>query len=314
MARHFISCLLLAFLTTAVSLCSSLSNSPAALENPLFCVTLSQQPKPVRRVLLENKSSDNGIILSNPGEVSSFLASLPINPKHKAAAKHGLSRARIETSPSILSEQQCNHLREWAMSNHRRLMSDDTGEHKIDTVDGCPEYQVEIDRATLENIIGKETVSTLWKLPQRYLNEAHEFEKYSVDNNLIDVGCFIRKYTAATRPFIGFHVDDCDATVNVCLSRPQDHQGGQLLAMANGKVLSLDPRNIGDATLHPWYCCHGVSAVTAGERWSLILFCSNVYPPVHTGFYNKVMKDQQQQKQHKNKLKEKTSLSKKNVG
>ena len=274
------------------------------MQNPLFCLTLSRLPKRARRVLEKGSSSDGNntgsIIMSNEAEVNDLLASLPIIPKHKAAAKFGILKQCIQSVPCVFSEQQCSSLRQWAAE---KLTEQQT---TMDTVDGCPEYQVPIDQQTLTNIVGKDTVRSLWQLPLEYLMEAADFEStnianVTVDLDSMDVGCFIRKYTSSGRPFLGFHVDDCDATVNVCLSHSNDHQGGELIALSNRTVASVGPRNIGAATVHPWYCCHGVSAVTAGERWSLIAFFSNTYPPLHKQFYDKVFYQRNEKKQRKSK-------------
>jgi hypothetical protein len=155
----------------------------------------------------------------------------------------------------------------------------------LDSVDGCPEWQVPVDRDTLNTILGEETTNKVFDLPQKYLASSASMESYKFPNpQTSDVGCFIRKYEISGRPLIGFHVDDCDATVNICLSNPQECEGGKLLFIGQGKVLS-PTRTIGDALVHPWHTCHAVTAVTRGERWSFILFFSNKYPPDHSGFY-----------------------------
>ena len=60
-------------------------------------------------------------------------------------------------------------------------------------------------------------------------------------------------------------------TVNVALSDDAAHSGGKLLAVCNGEVRALE-RDEGGATVHSSKLLHGVSKMTGGTRYSLILF------------------------------------------
>ena len=215
-------------------------------------------------------------------DARNLVGALPLNAQHKAATRVTLNTQSLHDvyfiEKSVLTTNQVHLLRTWA--------EDKINGKSVDTVDGCPEWQVAMDRNTLNTILGTETTNRVYDLPQRYLAASASLESYNYPNpETVDVGCFIRKYEISGRPFIGFHVDDCDATVNVCLSTPQECNGGKLLLIGQGKVIS-PPRTLGDALIHPWHTCHAVTAVTSGVRWSLILFFSNTYPPDHRGFYN----------------------------
>eukprot|EP00587_Corethron_hystrix_P006862 CAMPEP_0113301024 /NCGR_PEP_ID=MMETSP0010_2-20120614/2417_1 /TAXON_ID=216773 ORGANISM="Corethron hystrix, Strain 308" /NCGR_SAMPLE_ID=MMETSP0010_2 /ASSEMBLY_ACC=CAM_ASM_000155 /LENGTH=283 /DNA_ID=CAMNT_0000154561 /DNA_START=407 /DNA_END=1259 /DNA_ORIENTATION=+ /assembly_acc=CAM_ASM_000155 len=265
---------------------------PAASLNPqlhpLFGVQIGSLPKPARRILVHGDDPSSV-------DASALLSSLPLHPRHTAAARHSLRSTDAEdtfaSAPGILSRDAAAALREWASGRFAA-----TERQRMDSVDGCPEWQAEIDLPTLAETVGEETVDSLLASPSEVAGEGRRVRKLeSSEGNAAsdgggvgDVGIFVRKYAAGGRPFIGFHVDDCDATVNVCLSDPDECTGGTLLLLASGKV-HAPRREIGEATAHSWSVCHGVSGVTEGTRWSLILFFSNHYQPDHAGFYKKIM-------------------------
>jgi hypothetical protein len=291
--------------------------------NPLFSLTLSRLPRPIRNLLENGRTkieedskitkghntqtndlntlgvgshTSHIVLLNKPGDIKNFLSSLPLASKHKAAAKYGSSKKCIQTVPSLFSEQQCRDLRQWATD---KIYHNNHLPKPLDTVDGCPEYQVPIDEHTLTKLVGTDSVQTLHKLSNPFLLEASQWEDETEKGTRqqkndkqanVEVGYFIRSYTPFSRPFLGFHVDDCDATVNICLSHPHEHCGGDLLALSDGKLFSVHPRPQGTATIHPWYCLHGVTSIIEGERWSFIAFFSNTScsKQLHEGFYKKI--------------------------
>ena len=246
------------------------------LLHPLFSLAISKITKDVRRVLLDNVDPSSI-------DANNLVGALPLNFQHKAAARHSLktksSQDVYTVEKSVLSTDQVQRLRTWA--------EEKINGGSLDSVDGCPEWQVPLDRTTMNTILGEKTTDRLFDLPSKYLTLSASIESYDYPNSeKSDVGCFIRKYDISGRPFIGFHVDDCDATVNISLSDPLEFDGGKLLLIGQEMVLS-PIRTLGDALIHPWYTCHAVTAVTKGERWTLIMFFSNMYPPDHSGFYKR---------------------------
>ena len=83
--------------------------------------------------------------------------------------------------------------------------------------------------------------------------------------------CFIRKFSAETRPWIKMHADVAAVTVNVALSDEDDSSRGRLLTVYDGAVRAID-RRAGDATVHPSSLLHGVSRMVEGQRHTLIMF------------------------------------------
>ena len=67
------------------------------------------------------------------------------------------------------------------------------------------------------------------------------------------------------------HADVAAVTINVALSSEVDASGGRLLGVFNGAVRAIE-RRAGDATVHSSSLLHGVSRMTTGERYTLILF------------------------------------------
>jgi predicted 2-oxoglutarate/Fe(II)-dependent dioxygenase YbiX len=133
-----------------------------------------------------------------------------------------------------------------------------------DTVDGLPELQLSLSRQQLEGCIGSSAVASLWTLPRQLDRDAPpRFTQYR---------CFARLYGAdQPRRSLGLHTDECDWTVNVSLSDPDSHAGGELVVLHSGRAHAL-ARAEGDATVHHWSVVHGVAPVVRGERASLIIF------------------------------------------
>ena len=82
---------------------------------------------------------------------------------------------------------------------------------------------------------------------------------------------FVRRYSLETRPWIAFHPDAYELTLNVALSADADHSGGRLLAVCDGHVQSIT-RAEGEATVHSSKLLHAVSRMSGGTRYSLIAF------------------------------------------
>jgi len=160
--------------------------------------------------------------------------------------------------------------------------------------DGMPEHTLHLDRTRLEALIGRDAADALWALPVRYRRQAAaaraaasadgadaadganteadghaHAEADGGETRIVEI--FIRRFSAATRPWIKMHADVAAVTVNVALTSEQDSPGGSLLTVYDGAVRAVD-RRAGDATVHPSSLLHGVSRMHEGERYTLILF------------------------------------------
>mmetsp|Transcript_44116 Transcript_44116/g.143525 ORF Transcript_44116/g.143525 Transcript_44116/m.143525 type:complete len:242 (-) Transcript_44116:43-768(-) len=163
----------------------------------------------------------------------------------------------------------------------------------LDSVDGLLEYQLTLTSADFEELVGVDAFARLNFLaaeahaelqsplrpaaaaaaasaagiaasPHPLTEEPHEI--------------FVRRYSAATRPWVGFHFDRSSLTMNVALSDDQGLEGGALLAIVGGEVVRCD-RAEGTATLHASTLLHAVTRVQGpAARYSLILFYRQICP------------------------------------
>jgi uncharacterized protein (TIGR02466 family) len=144
-------------------------------------------------------------------------------------------------------------------------------EHMIsivpDSVDDLPEYQVNLSIESLSELVGRDRVATLLKIPEA-LGAAADLATGDLYER---VDIFLRMYSPQTRPYIAFHSDTCTYTVNIALNEDQSFAGGRLLVM-NGAGLEAPARGLGTAILHAGNLVHGVSKIESGTRYSLILF------------------------------------------
>lgn len=131
-----------------------------------------------------------------------------------------------------------------------------------DTVDGEPEFQLDISPDLLSRLVGQKVAQNLLTLPGRHFAEAPKGLPRSL---------FIRRYSPESRPFIAFHADLAGHTLNVALNDPHAYDGGRLVYLEGGRLIAQTP-GIGEALLHPGALVHGVSCVTRGRRYSLIAF------------------------------------------
>lgn len=135
-----------------------------------------------------------------------------------------------------------------------------------DTVDGLPEYQVNLSPAELRALTGEAACRALLDLPQT-LGGATMAGPARLD-------IFVRKYSPETRRYISFHSDRCTVTANIALSDDAAVEGGRLLALHRGRLEQVR-RDAGTALLHAGDLVHGVSRIERGARYSLILFFSH---------------------------------------
>eukprot|EP01043_Picozoa_sp_COSAG02_P003046 COSAG02_NODE_72_length_41961_cov_13.243658_22_plen_695_part_00 len=186
-----------------------------------------------------------------------------ISPSDRAAARlvlHGsVNRAvhRVMALDATQCEVLCDYCR-----GHLQM--------EPDSVDGAPDSQVQLTLAELRKLLGSETTRDLLRLPA--VAGLMEEAQWSGA-----VDCFLRRYTARTRPFIPFHCDGAAATVNVALT--PSGIGGELLCLHSGRVI-VEQRCQGEATVHPAGLLHGVTRLetSAQERFTMILFFEP--PPV----------------------------------
>ena len=136
-----------------------------------------------------------------------------------------------------------------------------------DSVDGAPDYQLNLSADQLRMHIGAECMSALAALAR----ELDVQRGGSGRRELPLVEAFVRRYTANTRPFHPFHQDRAAITVNVALTDDGAHGGGVLIGLFDDGARAFE-RAEGTATVHLSRIVHGVTRMTRGVRYSLICF------------------------------------------
>ena len=169
----------------------------------------------------------------------------------------------------------------------RQLVDSDRNVER-DSVDGKSQHQLNLSFDRLEQLIGRETVKGLWRLADDLLatqrdeatTRAREagvavppatLEATDAASGGYHVDLFVRRYTRDTRPWIAFHQDVSNVTLNVALSDDAHHDGGRLHAILEGRHQVIT-RAEGEATAHADDVMHAVSAMRGGVRYSLIAF------------------------------------------
>lgn len=140
-----------------------------------------------------------------------------------------------------------------------------------DSVDGLPEHQLDLTVATLVPLIGAAGLASLRALPAAFLAAGGDDGRAAAAPALQIERCFVRRYTAAERPWFRFHTDTAALTANIALAADEHHGGGRLLALLGGGLRAIE-RKAGEATVHPSSLLHGVSRMRSGVRYSLIVF------------------------------------------
>ena len=134
---------------------------------------------------------------------------------------------------------------------------------------------MELTRGALEKLVGEEAVTGLLRLASRLGGGEGGGESGGGGVRYEPSLIFARKYSAGSRPWIGFHHDVSTCTINVALSDDREHAGGRLHAIVGDGTRARHAtieRAEGEATAHGDDVMHAVSAMRAGTRYSLILF------------------------------------------
>lgn len=132
-----------------------------------------------------------------------------------------------------------------------------------DSVDGRPEYQVNLDATELSSLVGETTTRRLLDLGPR--GREHR------------VSLFVRTFSPEMRTHLPMHRDVSAFTVNVPLDDGTTVEGGDLVVIDQGEPMTMR-REQGVAICHTSELLHGVTRVAAGERWSLIALFDETSP------------------------------------
>ena len=248
-----------------------------------FSALLHSLPLAQRRLLLENedpakvplaellatlgsaeRSADDGL---RSLRLLRVVRGLPPEPPRTA-----VTSAEMLRQPHCLSAAACATLR---AAVDAAVSAAEPSESGVSTREALADHlmarafknQLALSRAELEALIGADAVRGLWKLAASV--PLPPGAAGCGDDAPVEIS--VRRYTPCARPWIPFHNDRACVSLNVALADDCEHDGGLLLCVYDGAVHRVG-RAEGEATAHPSTLLHGVSAITSGVRYSLILF------------------------------------------
>ena len=165
-------------------------------------------------------------------------------------------RQAVMAVPAALDRAACAALRHAV---------DTRGSISEDTVDLLPNHDFPMRIEELEALIGMDATRRLFRLAETF----HRAPQPAPGR------IFARRYSANgdDQPWTSFHQDAAHTTINVALTDDAGFGGGDLLGLFDGAVGRL-PRTEGDATVHTSSLMHGVTRMTSGVRYSLIMYAS----------------------------------------
>jgi hypothetical protein len=221
---------------------------------------------------------------------------------HSALAGGGATVRRV---PGALGGAACAVLRQEL--DRCVANQDDWGVH-ADSVDAMPDQQVTLSPARLVELVGAAEALALHRIAESHWHcrEAagnattgadtanHEVAdgtaaprptegraprpvggatlgRAATPNRLSAEYIFARRYSSQSRPWFPLHPDSAAITVNVALSDHAEHRGGRLVGLYDGRVQTIE-RAEGEAVVHTSALIHGVTRMSEGVRYSLILF------------------------------------------
>ena len=226
--------------------CSSFHEGEPGLFTAEFCAVAAKMDPLLHRALVEDVVDSDDKALVRLLEIENGIS----------LSQTGALLRR----PSVIGPAGCAALRA-AVDAERNVTRD--------SVDEQAQHQLNIRIGRLTELIGREDVKSVWRLADELLAMQQPEPSAAPCGYVVDM--FVRRYTRETRPWIPFHHDTSNVTLNVALSPDGAHEGGRLHAILEGRHRAIS-RQEGEATVHGDDVVHGVSAMRSGVRYSLILF------------------------------------------
>ena len=254
---------------------------------PEFEEQVTRMPPLLRRLLVENEDPSSA-------SAAAVLRASGLELERCCRAFRDLDRPAREMLlrvPGALDATACAALRslvdEAARGWESKVWQPALLRNGTDTVDGLPDWQVNLSRQRMRDLLGDATFDVIARqLPARFDARSSSTGRDDEEAALVPppmgasaerlprlavYQAFVRRYTATTRPWFTFHTDSADLTANIALSADAGHAGGALLGLLEGTVQHIE-RGEGEATVHPSSLLHGVSRMRGGVRYSLIVF------------------------------------------
>ena len=191
---------------------------------------------PTRQQILEYMNHTNA-----PNKIRKNRSMFPLNITYKIHKK-------------FLKPEICIKLRQFARKEFQMEIQTN------DTVDDELEWQVNLSKNELKNLLGKDLYKKIWKITN-IVPESH------------NIWSFIRRYTKNERQSIKLHFDDNVKTININLATI--YRGNKLCTITKeNSKLSYTEHNfeLGDLITHNNLLAHAVTPIECGIRYSLIIF------------------------------------------
>lgn len=83
---------------------------------------------------------------------------------------------------------------------------------------------------------------------------------------------FVVDYDVLKQRSLAKHEDSSDVTLNLCLSEPDDYEGGELVFYGKNQTLTV-PHKLGRALIHRGSLTHRALPLRHGKRTNMILWC-----------------------------------------
>jgi len=230
----------------------------------------------------------------------------PLGPFRRAQSALAGGAATVRRVPAALGGAACAALRRTL--DQCVAAEDGWGVH-ADSVDAMPDQQVTLSPTRLAELCGDAEVRTLYQIAERqwHCREAAEaadaadaaaaandaaadeaaatratagrtprlaggaLDGAAPPSRLSAQYIFARRYSSQSRPWFPLHPDSAAITVNVALSDDAGHRGGRLVGLYDGCIQTIE-RAEGEAIVHTSALIHGVTRMSEGVRYSLILF------------------------------------------
>ena len=252
-------------------------------------------PEPFVRIASEMGPIERSVLLDHKAssvDVQGLLRELECD--HRSL--YSWVGASVGHSEAVLTPAECAALRGAVESSAIAAQQSAEANREID---GAMEWQLNLSPERLDELVGAGAVERLRAFAWRHFercrpapltphvgggDSATEQSRRTPPLPCV-VWAYIRRDSAATRPWFYFHHDATRVTVNVALSDDSEHQGGRLLDIVDaGQGARAEPqlrvleRKLGSAVVHGCQVPHAVTRMLRGVRYALVLFFGRPCP------------------------------------
>lgn len=120
-----------------------------------------------------------------------------------------------------------------------------------------------------------ESIKSVFNMFSYYFHSINTIIKnnYQINKNINIYDCFVVKYEHNKQNKLDLHIDECDITINILLSKDTDFDGGGTYFKYNNLTVKLKQ---GDILIHNGSLEHAACQITSGNRYVLVAFINFV--------------------------------------